>query len=245
MKHQKHFPKIVSHRGYGSQHSENMISALKTAVDAKVEMIEIDVHETRDGHFIVHHGNSLNCDTPSWSSLTFSQLQHFTALDESAPLLSDCLKEIGSIPVDIEIKSCVNAGNLVKEIEISFLSQGSFMSSSDYDLLKQLYVKGIKIPLTLIVAISSRRSIRQNIFNARLCIAPHLLPGFLDGVAVYHRLAHKIFINNLQRKGFKVFVWTVDEPKEMERFIALGVNGIITNYPDRLNELRDKAEILS
>ncbi|GAH06111.1 unnamed protein product, partial [marine sediment metagenome] len=37
---------------------------------------------------------------------------------------------------------------------------------------------------------------------------------------------------------------TVDEPKEMERFIALGVNGIITNYPDRLNEFRDKAKFL-
>ena len=242
MEPKKYFPKIIAHQGYGSQHSKNMLLALRTAVAAQVEMIEIDVHETRDGRFIVHHDDSIHRDSPSWRHLTYAQVQQFTNHDERAPLLSDCLKAIGSTPVDIEIKSYVNTSRLVRELRTSSLSPGSIISSGDFHVLRQLHISGIEIPLILILAISIRRSIRQNVMNALLCVAPQRLPPFLKGVAVYHYLAHKWFICNLQRNGIKVFVWTVDEKKEMKKFISLGVDGIITNYPDRLYKLLNASE---
>ena len=240
MERQKYFPKIIAHQGYGSQHSKNMPLALRTAAAAQVEMIEIDVHETRDGRFIVHHDDSIHRDSAPWRYLTYAQVQQFTNHDKRAPLLSDCLKAVGSTPVDIEIKSYVNTSRLVRELRTSSLSPGSIISSGDFHVLRQLHISGIEIPLILILAISNRRSIRQNVMNAMLCIAPQRLPAFLKGVSAYHYLAHKRFIYNLQRNGKKVFVWTVDEKKEMKKFISLGVNGIITNYPDRLYKLLNK-----
>ena len=240
MERQKYFPKIIAHQGYGSQHSKNMPLALRTAAAAQVEMIEIDVHETRDGRFIVHHDDSIHRDSPPWCHLTYAQVQQFTNHDKRAPLLSDCLKAVGSTPVDIEIKSYVNTSRLVRELRTSSLSPDSIISSGDFHVLRQLHISGIEIPLILILAISNRRSIRQNVMNAMLCIAPQRLPTFLKGVSAYHYLAHKRFIYNLQRNGKKVFVWTVDEKKEMKKFISLGVNGIITNYPDRLYKLLNK-----
>jgi len=240
MERQKYFPKIIAHQGYGSQHSKNMPLALRTAAAAQVEMIEIDVHETRDGRFIVHHDDSIHRDSAPWRYLTYAQVQRFANHDERAPLLSDCLKAVGSTPVDIEIKSYVNTSRLVRELRTSSLSPDSIISSGDFHVLRQLHISGIEIPLILILAISNRRSIRQNVMNAMLCIAPQRLPTFLKGVSAYHYLAHKRFIYNLQRNGKKVFVWTVDEKKEMKKFISLGVNGIITNYPDRLYKLLNK-----
>ena len=142
------------------------------------------------------------------------------------------------------IKSYVNASNLAGELKKSSLSEGSVISCGDYEVLRQLHIRGVRIPLVLILAISNRRSIKQNFMNALLCVLPRLLPEFLQGVAVYHRLARKTLIYNLQRKGIKVFVWTVDEPKDMKKFILLGVNGIITNYPDRLYTLTYKSKCL-
>jgi glycerophosphoryl diester phosphodiesterase len=235
--HPKHFPKIIAHRGFCRQHIEDTIPALKAAVAAKAEMIEADVHETRDGYFIVHHDNSLNHDTPSWADLTYTQVRNLTARNGQAPRLSDCLRAIGSMPVDLEIKSYVNVSNLVRELEASPPSQGSVVSSFDYYLLKRLHARGVSLPLILIVAISSRRSLEQNIRNAYLCLAPQLTPKFLDGVAVHYNLAYKHLIKCLQSKGSTVFVWTVDEFARMKKFISWGVDGIITNYPDRLLEV--------
>ena len=75
-----------------------------------------------------------------------------------------------------------------------------------------------------------------------LCIAPQLLPDFINGVAVDYRLAHKTFIRSLKSNDSKVFVWTVDKSKEMEKFISRGVDGIITDYPDRMLKIFNQSK---
>lgn len=233
-----HFPKIISHRGFSNRHIENTIPALKAAVNAKVEMIEMDVHETGDGHFIVYHDDRLDDDTPPWKSLTYSQVRSLTSHDDRAPLLSDCLEATRSIPVDIEIKQCINIDNFLKTLKAPSLLGGSFISSSNYNLLLQLHKRGFQIPLILIVSISKRRTIKQNIQNMMLCIFPGLFPEFLDGVAVHYPIAHKTFIRSMQQDGSKVYVWTVDDQEIMEKFVSLKVDGIISNYPHRLQDIK-------
>jgi len=233
----RNFPIIIAHRGYCKQHTENTIPALMAASTVKAEMVEMDVHETRDGCFIVHHDNALNHHTPPWRNLTYAQIQHLTEHDGRAPRLRDCLKAMGSMPVDLEIKGCINPSNLARELEKASLSPGSLISSPHFFLLKYLHAQKIHLPLVLVIAISICQTLIQNIRSAVLCVAPQLLPDFINGVAVDHRLAHKTFIRRLQRNGVKVFVWTVDERKQMETFISRGVDGIITDYPDRLIKL--------
>jgi len=232
-----HFPKIISHRGFSDRHIENTIPALKAAVDAEVEMIEMDVHETWDGRFIVYHDDRLNHKTPPWNSLTY-QVQSLTSRDDRAPLLSDCLEATRSIPVDIELKRCTSIDSLLETLKASSLLEGSFISSSNYNLLLQLHKRGFQLPLILIVSISKQRTFKQNLQNAMLCILPGLLPGFLDGVAVHYPIARKTFIQSMQKGGSKVFVWTVDDRENMEKYVSLRVDGIISNYPHRLQDIK-------
>ena len=233
-----HFPIIISHRGFSDRHIENTIPAIKAAVDAEVEMIEIDVHETLDGRFIVYHDDRLNHNTPPWNRLTYSQVQSLTSYDDRAPLLSNCLEATRSIPLDIELKRCTNIDNLWETLKASSLLEGSFISSSNYNLLLQLHKRGFQLPLILIVSISKRRTIKQTLQNAMLCILPGLLPGFLDGVAVHYPIARKTFIKSMQKGGSKVFVWTVDDRENMEKYVSLSVDGIISNYPHRLQDIK-------
>jgi glycerophosphoryl diester phosphodiesterase len=232
------FPKIISHRGFSHQHVENTIPAFKAAIDAHIEMIEIDVHETLDGCFIVYHDDRLNQNSPPWNHLTYSQIRSLTSHDDRAPLLSDCLEAIGSIPVDIEIKRCTSFDNLLETLEASSLTEGSFISSSNDKLLLQLHKRGVQLPLILIVSISKQQTLKQNFQNAILCILPGFLPGFIDGVAVHYPIARKTFIQRVQRGGLKVFVWTVDDPENMEKYVSRRVDGIISNCPKRLQDIK-------
>lgn len=235
------FPKIISHRGVCRRHIENTIPALKSAKDENVEMIEMDVHETGDGRFIVFHDARLNPDTPPWRNLTYPQVQAVTGHDDRAPLLSDCLEAIRSVPVNIEIKHFRKVDNFVRELEASPISEGSVVSSSHVNLLERLHRGGLRLPLMLVVSISRRRTLGQNMRSAAWCIFPGLLPGFLDGAAVHHKLLRKKFVSSMQGRGGKVFVWTVDDRNDMEKFISWKVDGIISNYPDRLQALKHRS----
>jgi glycerophosphoryl diester phosphodiesterase len=232
-----HFPKIISHRGDCRRHIENTIPALKAAKDENVEMIEMDVHETGDGRFIVYHDECLSPDTPPWRNLTYSQVQAVTGHDDRAPLLSDCLAAIRSVPVNIEIKHIRKADNFSKELDASPISEGSVVSSSHINLLERLHLGGLGLPLMLIISISRQRTLKENMRNVVWCIFPRLVPGFLDGATVHHKLLRKTFLSSMQRRGGSVFVWTVDDRKDMEKFIAWKVDGIISNYPHRLQAL--------
>ncbi|MBW2192396.1 MAG: hypothetical protein JRF27_01270 [Deltaproteobacteria bacterium] len=231
------FPKIVAHRGFCKAHTENTIPALVAAVAEKAEMIEMDVHETRDGRLVVHHDNTLGRDVPPFRELTYNQIQNLTEGDDRCPLLSDCLKAIGSIPVDLEIKTCINVTRLSRELIKSNPSSGSFVSSFDYSLVKRLHKEKIRLPILLLITLSIRQRLKHNIRNAVLCIVPQLLPKFLDGVALDHRIARKAIIKAHKRYGTKIYVWTVNTQKDMKKFVSSGVDGIITDRPDRLRKL--------
>jgi glycerophosphoryl diester phosphodiesterase len=233
-----YFPKIISHRGFSDRYIENTIPAFKAAMDARIEMIEIDIHETRDGHFIVYHDDRLNQNSPPWDRLIYSQVQSLTSNDDRAPLLSNCLEAIRSIPMDIEIKGCASVDNLLETLNGSSFMEGSFISSSNYDILLQLHKRGVHLPLILIVSISRQQTIKQNLQNAILCILPSFLPRFLHGVAVHYPIARKTFIQRLQQGGLKVFVWTVDDSENMKKYVSWRVDGIISNYPHRLQDIK-------
>ena len=237
-----HFPKIISHRGVCRRHIENTIPALKAAEDEKVDMIEMDVHETGDGRFIVVHDERLDPDTPPWRNLTYDQVRAVTGHDDRAPLLSDCLAAIRSVPVNIEIKNLRRPDNFSKELEASPMSEESVVSSPHVGLLERLHRSGFGRPLMLVISISRRRTLKENLKNAVWSMFPGLLPRFLDGAAVHRKLLRKNFVRRFQRCGGRVFVWTVDDRKDMEKFIAWKVDGIISNCPHRLRALKHRSE---
>lgn len=234
---QKHAPKIIAHRGFCKRHIENTIPALRAAAAEGAEMVEMDVHETRDGRFIVHHDSALNHHTPPFRYLTYEQIQKLTENDDRCPLLSDCLTAIGSMPADLEIKRCENVNNLFGELEKSPPPPGSVVSSFDLPLLGNLYAEGINLPILLLITISIRQALWRNVRSAVFCVIPKLLPEFLYGVALDHCIAHKRLIGRFKGNGSRVFVWTVNEPEEIEKIISMGVDGIITDCPDRMRKL--------
>ena len=234
----KPFPLVISHRGCGVGQLENTVAAFKAVLEIPVDMIEMDVHETQDGRFIVHHDPCLGPDTPPWHHLTYAQIQDLTARNHQAPLLTDCLAAIGSVPVDLEIKTALDPAGLLKALTVTAPAAGSVISSFNHHLLKALHFLGARLPLVLVTALSGRQPLGQYLRTAWLSLWPQRLPAWLHGLAIEDALARPAMIQKLKHRGAKVYVWTVDQPALMSRLIAMGVDGIITNNPRQLAALR-------
>ena len=96
--------------------------------------------------------------------------------------------------------------------------------------MKQLAVANPRIARFGLVA----RRLRSSLFTLRSS-------GVVQGIGLSRRLvrSHDL-VERIHRTGWKLFVWTVNRPSEMQRLISWGVDGLITNHPDRALELRNR-----
>ena len=227
-------PRIISHGGFTARHRENTIAAFLAAVEARVSMIEMDVHQTSDGDFVVHHDLRLSEDSPAWSDLTSASILEMMKTDPRAPSLSSCLDTIGAVPVNLDVKSYRCCSYIVQYLRSHPLPAGSILSSFDYRLLIQLHKIRFDLPLFLNTSISPRRSTLHNIRSATFCPLPQLVPSFLRGLSVNDRLVSHRLVRSLHRRGLLIYVWTVDDLVRMKRLVQWDVDGVITNHPDLL-----------
>ena len=113
MNYRKPFPKIISHQGLRVNGLTNTIPAFKAAAAAGADMIEMDLHETRDGNFIIYHDNRIDRQAPPWDSLTYSRVLDLTGGDERAPKLSAVLAAAGPLPIAIAASAAIVASSLL------------------------------------------------------------------------------------------------------------------------------------
>lgn len=208
-------PAIIAHRGLGLHYPENTIAAFRAAVQAGADMVEMDAYGTKNGEFLVYHHE-----------------QHFQTQGAKPPSLAACIEALGSTPINLDIKGCRHPSHLQNYLGNHALPPDSVVSSFDYSLLVSLSKAEFPYPIFLILSVAPSRSLRHNLRNSVLSVLPSLVPTFLDGLAVNHRLLSKRLIRVLHRKDKKVYTWTVDEPSRLERLAAWGVDGVITKCTD-------------
>ena len=163
------------------------------------------------------------------------------------PLLSEVIDSVESyllssgisaVDYNIEIKSTPEtdgqfhpgpeefAGLLLSLIEAKGLTSRTIIQSFDPRPLR--YLKEIKIPVRLALLVENIKSPGWNI--RRLGFKP-------DIYSPYFKLLSKRMVKDLRASGIKVIPWTVNDPDDMEKMMAMEVDGIITDYPDRLKRL--------
>lgn len=246
-------PLNIGHRGAAGLAPENTLSSIQMAMDYNVDRIEIDLRQTLDGVVVVLHDKTINRTTTGRgqvANMTFNRLRKFSAgskfsfdyRHEKVPSFREVLELVnGKSILLLEIKEgspyhpCIEK-NIIKLILEYNASQWCIVQSFNDSVLKNFR----KLP--------ELQSNIQKLFVAIVPIAP-----FYGGSRFnYKKLAHYDFaeelnikyqnvtplvVKKIHEQGKKVNVWTVNEPTQMEKFVKMGVDGIITNYPDRLNNL--------
>lgn len=235
-------PRAFAHRGWhigDLSGLENSMPAFRRAFEQGYRYLETDVQATSDGQLIVFHDPRLDRVTDRQgviANLPWSEVRRARiGGTEQIPLLADLLEEFPTARFNIDPKT----GAAVAPLAELLLSAGAtdrvcLVSFSDHRLTRLRAALGPDVALALGP---------QAIF--RLCRASALRRRFpTTAVAAQVPLAYQRFpivtprfIATAHAAGLEVHVWTIDEPDEMRRLLALGVDGIMTDRPELLRDV--------
>jgi glycerophosphoryl diester phosphodiesterase len=231
-------PLVIAHRGASGQRPENTLPAYELAVEQGADMIEIDVHRTRDGALVVTHDEELE-GLGGKGEICDATLDEVRGLDagggERVPTLDEVLDRFGRrIPFNVEIKRGTRAeyagleAAVLGAVERRGLLERTLFSSFYDPVLQRL--RGLS-PRARIGLLISRRFPSGALERARALGAEALHPE--------RPLVKAKLVDEAHAAGLAVHVFTVDDPAEMARLLGIGVDGIFTNHPDRLRALCD------
>jgi len=224
------FPLIIAHRGEPGRR-ENTLAGFLAGIRRGAEWIELDVHLTADGKVIVHHDARIG--RHSLNKLTLKEARQLARRRKriELPTLDEVLEAIpGKVGVNVELKD-PQAGRVVvavlarhKAVDRAICSSFHWPAVRELADLRPRVCSGILSRLRLRDPIDEiRRARAQAIF--------HKYPS-VDAAQV----------PEVRKAGFGFYVWTVNRTSALRHMIELGVDGIITDYPERLVRLRQQQD---
>jgi len=220
----------IGHRGATGHVPENTLDSVRKALELGAPCIEVDVHMV-DGHLFVFHDNRLERTTNGTGYLHEQSYAYLRSLDagggQRIPTLEEVCDVIGERAcLNIELKGAGTVGPVAAMVR-RLLKQGwrrdailvSSFNHRDLFELKGLE-KEIRIGALVCGIPLGEAKFAQNL--GAFSVHP-----FLDFVDTR-------FVQDAHKRGLRVYVYTVDHPEDIDRMHRLGVDGILTNFPERV-----------
>lgn len=238
---------VTAHRGFSKVAPENTMPAFQAAMDCGADYIELDLQLTADDQLVVIHDDKLDRTTNGKGLVeryTYEQLKTLSAGswfgsdgefdDVEIPLFSDVLELTGKdIMLNIEIKKSGDpkktAEKAVELIEEYDIVNSCYVTSFSYPALKKVKQLNPKIKTAFIANLATATSYAQ-------------LP-YIDAVSMNYLFVNQSVVNSAHHHGKRIFVWTVDRQSEMQKMMALGVDNIITDRPDKALEIVNSKKV--
>ena len=222
----------IGHRGAKGYEPENTLVSFEKAVQMGADGIELDVHLSIDGHLIVIHDETIDRTSNGKgvvNQLTLDELKSFTINEKyTIPTLEEVLDLVDQrCFVNIELKNQDTAEKVVQLIEHSISDKkwnytNFLVSSFDWNALQQVRFLNENIR----IGVLTETDLDLAISFARFLKAEALHPDF--------QLLTNEYTSKIQEKGILVFPWTVNEKIDIQRMKSFNVNGIITDFLDRV-----------
>lgn len=230
--------KVCAHRGASGTHAENTDSAFIEAVRVGADMIEFDVSSTADDRFVVIHDATVDRTTNGSgrvAEMTFDQLRRLEAGDgQRIPSLEEAVAYAHHTMLNIHARcrDDQDADRTAEALAACFrngLCHGrAFVAASDQTLLQRVRSRDPEIRLCNLHG--------QDDLNY-LQIAMESTP--CEVLQPRPNVVTSQFVDAAHERGLKVNPFFADDEAEMRRMIECGVDGILTNYPVRLINVRE------
>jgi glycerophosphoryl diester phosphodiesterase len=220
---------VIAHRGASSIELENSLAAFRAAAPQGADGVELDIHATADGELIVHHDESID-----GTHIAHASARAITALrlknGEPVPTLPQALAAIAPpLQVFIEVKSLAPSWDerLFEAIDGGPNPSGYAVHGFDHRIVRRLHEK--------------RPGLRCGVLSSSYPVRPLAALKDADASILWQErtVADQMLVRTLHDAGMSLFVWTVDDPADLARFVALGVDGICTNFPARARQVVD------
>jgi len=229
---------VIAHRGSSGHAPENTMAAFRKAVAQGATFIETDLQLSRDARFVAIHDSTLDRTTGVRGAVHDLTLADLRRLDAGSWFGSEFAGE--RIPTLEEILQFSKKHDVVFYLEVK--PSGSW--GGEHALIGALRESG-EIPRVVVI------SFDPDILESLRKLEPTLMTGLLyEGqlpdplekavqigarqLAVRGDLVTPVLLTAARKKDLQVVCWTVNHPAHMRMLIDAGVDGIMSDYPDRL-----------
>lgn len=254
-------PLVMAHRGGAGLWPENTLHAFTQAVALGVDVLEIDLHATADGALVIIHDGTVERTTNGAGRVNAQTLAELKKLDAgyrwtndggrtfpfrgkaiTIPTLREVLDKFPGVRLNIDIKGSQPAlvKNFCRSLRESHATANVNVASFSWETLAEFRRECPEVTTSasfdeVLALLSDAQAAGQqpgtavNKANLRAVQVPESTGGRQLLTAELVAAAH--------RRGLEVHVWTINDEAAMRRMIELGMDGIITDYPDKLIEL--------
>ena len=245
---------VFAHRGGGGLFPENTLGAFEYSAKMGADVLELDVHATADGTLVVLHDADVSRTTDGRgrvSEMTLGALKKLDAGDRfsidngqtypfrgigiKVPTLEEIFDALPQMTYNIEPKqaepsiiaplcSLIRARKMTEKVIV-----GSF---------RQAVIDEFRAQCPEVATSASPSEVTEFLTLSKIGLSESYSPP-MQALQIPENLGKlsvvtKEFVENAHRKNLKVHVWTINETADMQRLINVGVDGIMTDYPDRL-----------
>ncbi len=242
-------PRLFAHRGASGTLPESTLPAFAAALAAGAERLELDVHASADGEVVVFHDDTVERTTDGAGPIRRLSLAQIRALDAGwgfvapdgsrpfrgrghrVPTLAEVLEAFPDVPLNVEIKADDTAlVEAVRRLLERFGAMERVLLAAESGAL----MDKIRARIPGVATGMSLPEVLEFMGSAGL-------PGYLPrGKALQVPVCYAgvpivtgHFLDAARALSLEVHVWVIDEEAEMEALLDLGVDGIMTDYPDR------------
>lgn len=249
---------VIAHQGGDFLWPSNTLFAFQKSVELGVDMLELDVHASKDGALVVIHDDTLERTTNGSGLVKDKALAELKLLDAgynwsperkgesfpyrdqgiSIPSLKEVFESFPEKPMSIEIKQ---AEPSINESLCELIRESKMQTKV---LINSFHVKALEDFRQLCPEIATATTSKEvrtffilnTLYLGRLYTPPadaFQIPESQGNL----KILNLRFITNAKRKNLNLQIWTINESSEMARLSKMGVDGIITDRPDRLKRV--------
>lgn len=257
---EKKRPLVFAHRGGGGLYPENTLGAFEYSAKMGVDVLELDVHSTADGALVVMHDGSVNRTTNGTgrvNELTLAELKKldagylftpdggktfpFRGQGVTIPTLAEIFDAFPDKIFNVEPKQAEPSITqpLCEMIRARKMTDKVIVGS-----FRQTAIDEFRGFCPEVATSATPSEVSTFLAYSRTGISESYSPP-MQALQVPEKLGQlqvvsKEFVENAHKRNLQVHVWTINEIEDMQRLIELGVDGIMTDYPDRLLKLLEE-----
>jgi glycerophosphoryl diester phosphodiesterase len=258
-------PLVMAHRGGAGLWPENTMYGFERAVDLGVDMLETEIHSTADNILVLMHDSTVDRTTNGSGPIRAFTLEELKTLDAgynwtsdggqtfpfrgsgiTVPTLEEVFTALPTARINIDIKqekpSLVEP--LCKTIRTFDMTDKVMVASFNSKVLKAFRRVCPEVTTSAGTGEVAFFFMVNMVFLGavyRPACQAFQVPEYSSGL----RVLTKRFVETAHGLNLAVHVWTINEVTDMKRLLALGVDGIVTDYPDRLISLLRKMGVRS
>lgn len=240
---------IIAHRGASGYAPENTIPAFEKALEMGAEGIELDVHMTADGEIVVIHDHTIDRTSDGKGTIRDLTLEDMRRFDfgswfseeykgTTIPTLKDVLEILKDWDglLNIEIKSGPILYQGLEEKLVHMVKEYDFVDKVIFSSFNHYSLRDIK---------TIDPSMKIGLLYWEGLVEPHIYAQRLGAEALhphYNNIIPEV-VEGCKKSEIMLNPYTIDDEQEMARIMKAGVDGLITDYPDRALKVKENLNI--